>query len=244
MGNTANSTIPSNNGTTHKTLKSIPGAGISSQSTSTIGILDPRIFFQIDLPKFILSSNSRIGNGKFMKTYVAKVDGVPVVVKVFMRYMNDNPNTNGTDNKSIDMDIISSVERHLSHIWKTLSPARYPNLLPYELWIKSNNKIPKTNYVPVYLIRQYIYSNLHDRLSTRPFLTEIEKLWLIYQLLKCVEICHSHGIVHGDIKPENILCTTWNWLVLTDFAPFKPAILPGNFMLYLCFKLLLSHLCA
>jgi len=26
---------------------------------------------------------------------------------------------------------------------------------------------------------------------------------------------------HGDIKLENIMVTSWNWVYLTDFAPFK-----------------------
>ena len=199
MGNSA---TKSTQGTSSSAGSTVPsGIGLSNQSSSTtVGVLDPRIYFQTDLPKFILSNNSRIGNGKFMKTYVAKVDGISIVVKVFMRYIDDSSNF---ENKSSEVDIISSVERHLSHIWKTLSPARYPNLLPYELWIKSTNKLSKTNYAPVYLMRQYMYSNLHDRLLTRPFLTYVEKLWLIYQLLKSVEICHSHGIVHGDVKTEN-----------------------------------------
>lgn len=33
-----------------------------------------------------------------------------------------------------------------------------------------------------YLLRQYSYSNLHDRLSTRPFLSQIEKKWLAFQV--------------------------------------------------------------
>jgi phosphoinositide-3-kinase regulatory subunit 4 len=97
------------------------------------------------------------------------------------------------------------------------------------MWIKSSTRLPRTNANPVYLIRQFIHSNLHDRLSTRPFLREVEKLWLMYQLFKGLEVCHlSHGIIHGDIKPENVLCTTWNWLVLTDFGTFKPANLPND----------------
>ena len=88
----------------------------------------------------------------------------------------------------------------LSKLWRVISPARYPNLLPYQMWIKSSVKL-KPNITPVYLIRQYVQSNLHDRLSTRPFLSEIEKLWLLYQLFKGIEVCHlAHGIIHGDIK--------------------------------------------
>jgi serine/threonine protein kinase len=172
---------------------------------------DLRIYFQNDLPKFILQA--KVGNGKFMKTYVMRVDSAPVVVKVYM--------------KLSDEDLLVPAA-HLTIIWKTLSPAKYPNLLPYQMWIKSTARFNKSAATPIYLIRQYFSSNLYDRLSTRPFLNELEKLWIVYQLFKCLEICHEHGIVHGDIKPENVMCTTSNWVILTDFSPFKPAIIPDD----------------
>lgn len=64
--------------------------------------------------------------------------------------------------------------------------------------------------------------------STRPFLEPIEKIWIIFQLLKGLDKCHSFGIFHGDIKSENILVTSWNWIYLSDFAPFKPVFIPEN----------------
>lgn len=30
----------------------------------------------------------------------------------------------------------------------------------------------------------------------------------------------------GDIKCENVLVTSWNWLYLADFASFKPTYIP------------------
>ena len=36
----------------------------------------------------------------------------------------------------------------------------------------------------------------------------------------------SHQISHGDIKSENVLVTSWNWVYLTDFASYKPTYLP------------------
>ncbi|KAG0225557.1 Serine/threonine-protein kinase [Actinomortierella wolfii] len=35
-------------------------------------------------------------------------------------------------------------------------------------------------------------------------------------------------IYHGDIKTENCLMTSWNWLYLSDFAGFKPTFLPED----------------
>ncbi|KMQ48454.1 Armadillo-like helical [Trichophyton rubrum] len=80
-----------------------------------------------------------------------------------------------------------------------------------------------------YLVRQYIYSSLYDRLSTRPFLEDIEKKWIAFQLLCSLRDCHAQNVFHGDIKTENVLVTSWNWLYLSDFSSsFKPTFLPED----------------
>lgn len=140
-----------------------------------------------------------------------------------------------------------------------------------------------------YLLRQHFFNNLHDRLSTRPFLSLVEKKWLAFQvfvqlvlicvyvhlgwdwlitvtsqfspfqLLCAVKQSHEHGICHGkwlnygniswlfvllklhcvynwctlshfegDIKCENVLVTSWNWVYLADFASFKPTYIPDD----------------
>ena len=65
--------------------------------------------------------------------------------------------------------------------------------------------------------------------STRPFLEDIEKKWLAFQLLCALRDSHSRNVYHGDIKTENILVTSWNWLYLTDFSSsFKKTYLPED----------------
>ncbi|CAN0094811.1 unnamed protein product, partial [Hapterophycus canaliculatus] len=81
---------------------------------------------------------------------------------------------------------------------------------------------------PAYLLRQHLLGTLSDRLSTRPFLTDTEKRWLVYLLLRAAAQCHGKGVCHGDIKSENVLVTSGNWVLLTDFAPFKPTFLPDD----------------
>ena len=80
----------------------------------------------------------------------------------------------------------------------------------------------------VYLMRQYAHSTLYDRVSTRPFLSHVEKKWMAYQLLHGLADCHERGIAHGDVKLENVLVTSWGWAFLTDFATFKPETLPAD----------------
>lgn len=67
---------------------------------------------------------------------------------------------------------------------------------------------------------------LYDRLSTRPFLLDVEKRWLAFQMLKVLAQLRMSLISHGDIKTQNILVSSANWVQLTDFAPFKPAFVP------------------
>ena len=45
-----------------------------------------------------------------------------------------------------------------------------------------------------FMFRQYVISNLYDRISTRPFLTAIEKKWLAFQLLCALNQAHQLGV--------------------------------------------------
>lgn len=47
------------------------------------------------------------------------------------------------------------------------------------------------------MIRQYVKSNLYDRISTRPFLTPIEKKWLAFQLLCALNQVHQQEVSPG-----------------------------------------------
>lgn len=106
--------------------------------------------------------------------------------------------------------------------------SRVPGVITFDKFIETERA--------AYLIRQYLNNNLYDRLSTRPFLEPVEKIWIIYQLLNILAKCHELGITHGDIKTENVLVTTWNSVYLTDFASYKPTYLPednpGEFFFY------------
>jgi serine/threonine protein kinase len=131
-----------------------------------------------------------------------------VVVKVFPKY-----------DLSIRLDLYIKRVREI----KNTIYSRYDlctNCLPFSDLIINDRA--------AYLFRQYIKFNLYDRISTRPFLTLIEKKWIAFQLLCAVNEIHSLQIVHGDIKMENVLVNSFLWVSLTDFASYKPAYLSKN----------------
>jgi len=45
-----------------------------------------------------------------------------------------------------------------------------------------------------FIIREYVKYSLYDRISTRPFLTDIEKRWIAFQVLYALHQCHKVGV--------------------------------------------------
>jgi len=104
-----------------------------------------------------------------------------------------------------------------------------PNALPFHRIIETSTS--------AYLVRQWVHSSLYDRISINPPLEDIERKWIAFQLICAVRDCHARGIYHGDIKTEDMLLTSWNWLYLADFAAatkrhFLPEDNPVEYTLY------------
>jgi len=46
---------------------------------------------------------------------------------------------------------------------------------------------------------------------------------MIYQMIKAVYTVHKNfNFYHGNIRTSNFICTTYGYLILTDFAFYKP----------------------
>ncbi|KAL9103135.1 MAG: hypothetical protein Q9163_001779 [Psora crenata] len=160
----------------------------------------------IDVPELAdLTYEKSLGTARFMKSIRARHQYGLVVVKLVMK-------------PYAHVDLAPYVKAIRSERDALVD---VPNALGYQRVFETS-----TNG---YLVRQYLYSSLYDRMSTRPFLEDIEKKWLAYQLLCALRDSHAHDVFHGDIKTENILVTSWNWLYLTDYsASYKQTFLPED----------------
>ncbi|KAK9325582.1 hypothetical protein V1517DRAFT_253511 [Lipomyces orientalis] len=144
------------------------------------------------------------GSARFMKTVRGRHKDGLVIVKIFIKPMANLS--------------LRTFQRQLTNEREALLEASHA--IGY-------SKIVETERAG-YLVRQYFGNILYDRISIRPFLENIEKRWIAFQLLSGLDKCHSYGVHHGDIKTENIVVTAWNWVYLTDFASFKPTFLPED----------------
>ncbi|XP_043266677.1 phosphoinositide 3-kinase regulatory subunit 4 isoform X2 [Venturia canescens] len=145
-----------------------------------------------------------LGSTRFFKVARARSQEGLIVVKVFAIHDPTLP--------------LSTYKDKLEEIRSKLASA--VNCLPFQRTILAE----KAGFI----MREYVKYSLYDRISTRPFLSSIEKKWITFQVLYALHQAHKFGVCHGDIKLENIMITSWNWVLLTDFASFKPTYLPED----------------
>ncbi|KAF8892933.1 hypothetical protein BD779DRAFT_1798336 [Infundibulicybe gibba] len=171
-----------------------------STLTRTTGALDS---FIAELGGDIVYDKS-LGSARFLKTVKCRHRNGYMVIKIFIK---PDPGLS-----------LRTYHRRLKLDREALMDVA--NVHNYQSFIETD----KAGYI----IRQWIASNLYDRISTRPFLSIIEKKWIVFQLLNALRDARNRKVAHGDIKSENILVTSWNSIYLSDFASHKPTYLPLN----------------
>lgn len=120
-----------------------------------------------------------------------------------------------------DETLLQQQEEELKRIKSALEGQSH--VAPFLQWHVGDYSKTTTPWIrPVYLVRPHVYTTLSDRLASRPFLTHVEKLWIVYQLLDALEALHHAGVVHGFITTENVGLSSWNHVVLLDIASYKP----------------------
>ena len=100
---------------------------------------------------------------------------------------------------------------------------KHPNVLILD-FRRFEEKINGENRYIYLAMRQFVYQSLQEKLRFKiPKLSMSEKKWLALQVLCAVSQIHEKTMVHGDIKPENILITSYNQIFITDMVSCKPS---------------------
>jgi serine/threonine protein kinase len=78
-------------------------------------------------------------------------------------------------------------------------------------------KDPQT-FNELYIVTDYMDTDLHDVIRLNPSISRHHKQLFMYQLLRGLHYAHSAGVIHRDIKPQNLLVNDKCELRICDFG--------------------------
>jgi CHASE2 domain-containing sensor protein/predicted Ser/Thr protein kinase len=148
-----------------------------------------------------------LGSGGFGETYIAEDThrpGTPRCVVKLLRPASNNPRLFRLARRLFHREA-EALERLGKH-------DQIPQLLAY---FEEDQEF--------YLVQEYIPGNaLSSELSLGKRLPEMHIVIMLEELLRILEFVHSHGVIHRDIKPNNIIRRQGDGkLVLIDFGAVK-----------------------
>ena len=111
--------------------------------------------------------------------------------------------------KMAKVDALYVQQRELLRVFRVLQ--NNSHTAPFLYW-KAGPETFRPNFTnnsgnaiavrPAVLLRPYFYTTLSDRLASRPFLTHVEKLWIVYQLLRALDDLHNSSTA-SSVPREN-----------------------------------------
>ncbi|MGB8510585.1 MAG: serine/threonine protein kinase [Pyrinomonadaceae bacterium] len=156
-----------------------------------------------------------LGRGSYSEVYVARdlsaTGGMPqtVVVKALNPYLNDSP----------DSDLERTLIENFRNEAIALDRVRHPNVINR---LGHGTAIDMQGRTFHYLVLEYLPGgDLQKYCRNRPLPLE-RALFFLEQVCAGLSHAHKHGVIHRDIKPQNLLLTADRQTVkIADFGVAK-----------------------
>ncbi len=114
-------------------------------------------------------------------------------------------------NKPNDKERRARMHREVTAL-STLSHSGIPKV------IDSNTICYEDSKTKLYFVSEFIQGKTLDKAIKKNTMNLVDAVTFLIKLLDIVAYCHNRGIIHRDIKPDNIIVTDNNNPVLIDFG--------------------------
>nr|CAD7424903.1 unnamed protein product [Timema monikensis] len=94
--------------------------------------------------------------------------------------------------------------------------------------VKLHNIYKASNNKDIYLVFEYMDTDLHNVIKRGNILKDIHKRFIMYQLLKATKYIHSGNVIHRDQKPSNILIDAECRCKVADFGLARSVTMTAN----------------
>jgi len=159
-------------------------------------------WFEEPIKKLKLKIRQPIDSGTFFLTFdCIDSDMNRVIVKA---YEYSEPLVNS--------HVIYNCERYFKHFESNTGALQ--GIIPYHGFLLYDRY--------AFLVRKKQEFTLSERITEYPLLEDIEKLWVVFQILKCIVTLHSIDLCHGSLNPDNVFVNWDTRVSIGDMAPFKP----------------------
>ena len=148
-----------------------------------------------------------LGEGGFGQTYIVEDIHLPGKPKCVLKHLKPT---------STDLQVLEAARNLFCKEAETLqklgSHDQIPRLLAY---FEENHEF--------YLVQEFIHGHsLSKELPPGKKWTETQVVQMLIEVLKVLQFVHSQGVIHRDIKPDNLIRNTLDHrLTLIDFGSIK-----------------------
>ncbi len=119
-----------------------------------------------------------------------------------------------TPQPGLDANLLVQLRQQFQQEAAVLARLNHPHMVRVTDFFGEGNN--------VYLVMDFVEGeNLADRIARQGALPEAEVLAWAEQLLHALDYCHGQGIIHRDVKPQNVIVRPDGQAMLVDFGLVK-----------------------